>query len=68
MRLLFAWGVFIPLSYVLAFPLGGGVRGAWAGAMVYLASLAAVYLLRFRSGRWKGLSVQPEEKPLPVGG
>ena len=53
MRLVFAWGLFLPLAYVLAFPLGGGVRGAWAGAMVYLAGLGLVYFLRFRSGRWK---------------
>ena len=57
MRLFFAWGMFIPLAYLLAFPLGYGVRGAWAGAMVYLAGLALVYLLRFRSGRWKRLAV-----------
>ena len=61
MRLLFAWGLFIPLAYLLAFPLGGGVRGAWAGAMVYLASLAVVYLLRFRSGRWKRIAAQVGE-------
>ena len=54
MRLLFAWGLFLPLSYVLGFTLNGGVRGAWAGAMVYLASLAFVYLWRFRSKRWQG--------------
>lgn len=53
MRLIFAWGMFIPLAYLLAFPLGGGVRGAWVGAMVYLAGLGLVYFLRFRSGRWK---------------
>ena len=53
MRLVFAWGLFLPLAYLLAFPLGGGIRGAWAGAMVYLAGLGLVYFLRFRSGRWK---------------
>ncbi len=52
-RLVCAWGLFLPLAYLFAFPLGGGVRGAWAGAMVYLIALALAYLLRFRSGRWK---------------
>ena len=61
MRLFFAWGMFIPLAYLLAFPLGYGVRGAWAGAMVYLAGLALVYLLRFRSGRWKRIGVTSDE-------
>jgi MATE family multidrug resistance protein len=53
MRLFMAWGIFLPLAYVLIFPLEGGIRGAWASAMVYLAGLALAYLLRFRSGRWK---------------
>lgn len=61
MRLVFAWGLFLPLAYVLGFTLNGGVRGAWAGAMVYLASLALVYLLRFRSKRWQGRVVVSEE-------
>lgn len=52
-RLVCACGLFLPLAYLFAFPLGGGVRGAWAGAMVYLVALALAYLLRFRSGRWK---------------
>ncbi len=54
-RLVFAWGLFLPLAYLLAFPLDGGVRGAWTGAMIYLVGLGLVYLLRFRSGRWKRL-------------
>ncbi len=66
MRLFFAWGMFIPLSYLLAFPLGYGVRGAWAGAMVYLAGLALIYLLRFRSGRWKRLDVGVERRASAV--
>ena len=63
MRLVFAWGLFIPLAYLLAFPLGGGVSGAWAGAMVYLGSLALVYFLRFRSGRWKEKTIQANVVP-----
>ena len=52
-RLVCAWGLFLPLAYLFAFPLGGGVRGAWAGAMVYLIALALAYFWRFRSGRWQ---------------
>ena len=71
-RLVCAWGLFLPLAYVLAFPLGLGVRGAWGGAMVYLIVLAAVYYLRFRSGRWqrsfKGAesSGEPEIQAAPL--
>ena len=56
-RLIFAWGVFLPLSWFLAFPLDGGVRGAWIGAMVYLLGLGVIYFVRFRSGRWKKIEV-----------
>jgi MATE family multidrug resistance protein len=61
-RLVCAWGLFLPLAYLFAFPLGGGVRGAWAGAMVYLVALALAYLWRFRSGRWQAAfrAVDPE--------
>jgi MATE family multidrug resistance protein len=62
-RLVCAWGIFLPLAYLFAFPLGGGVRGAWAGAMAYLITLALAYLVRFRSGRWKTLKVAPEVAP-----
>lgn len=61
MRFIFAWGVFIPLSWLFAFPLGGGVRGAWFGAMVYLVSLSVVYFLRFRSGAWKSALIRTPE-------
>lgn len=62
-RLVCAWGIFLPLAYLFAFPLGGGVRGAWVGAMAYLVALALAYLLRFRSGRWKNLKVTPKAAP-----
>ena len=68
-RLVCAWGLFLPLAYVFAFPLDLGVRGAWSGAMVYLFVLALVYFLRFRSGRWqrsfKG-SGEPEVQVAPL--
>ena len=68
-RLVCAWGLFLPLAYVFAFPLKLGVRGAWGGAMVYLIVLALVYLLRFRSGRWQASfkgSTEPEVQAAPL--
>lgn len=52
-RLLLGWGAFLPLAWLLALPLGGGVQGAWLGALLYLGGRGLVYFLRFRSGRWK---------------
>lgn len=52
-RAILAWGGFIPLVWLLIFPLNQGIWGAWLGALIYLGCLAVVYFLRFRSGRWK---------------
>jgi len=56
-KLIGAWGVFLPLAWLFAFPLNGGIRGAWIAAVVYLTALGLVYLIRFRSGRWKTIEV-----------
>ncbi len=56
-RSLLAWGVFIPLVWVLIFPLQAGIWGAWVGALIYLFGLSVVYLIRFRSGRWQTIQL-----------
>ena len=56
-KLIFAWGLFLPSAWFLAFPLEGGIRGAWIGALLYLFSLSLMYFLRFRSGRWKAIQL-----------
>lgn len=49
-----AWLVFLPVTYVVAFTLGGGPVTAWLGANVYMAFLAIVTTLRWRSRAWQG--------------
>jgi MATE family multidrug resistance protein len=56
-RALFAWGVFIPLVWVLIFPLETGVWGAWLAALFYLGGLGAIYLIRFRSEHWRTIEL-----------
>ena len=56
-RILLAWGLFIPLTWVILFRLDGGVWGAWFSALVYLTTLALLYLFRFRAGRWKQIDL-----------
>ncbi len=56
-KILFGWGVFLPLTWLLAFKLDGGVVGAWAAAIVYLSGLAIIYFLRFRAGTWKTIEI-----------
>ena len=56
-RTVMGWAVFIPLVALIVFRFGGGVRDAWIGALVYLGGLGLIYLLRFRSGRWKTIEL-----------
>ncbi|MBX3015091.1 MAG: MATE family efflux transporter [Caldilineaceae bacterium] len=56
-RSLLAWGLFIPLVWVMIFPLQTGIWGAWLGALIYLLTLAAVYVFRFRAGHWKTIQL-----------
>lgn len=59
-KTILAWGMFIPLSWLFAFPLKGGLAGAWIAALIYLGGLGFVYLWRFRSGKWKTISLEAE--------
>jgi len=59
-RLAIAWAVFAPGSWVSVRVLGGGDVAAVAWLVAYLALLALVLLLRFRSGAWRHiLLVEP---------
>jgi MATE family multidrug resistance protein len=44
------WGVGLPASYALAFPLGFGGEGLWAGLVVGLSVAACLLMWRF----WRG--------------
>lgn len=52
-RTILAWGFFIPLVWVMIYPLQTGIWGAWVGALVYLGGLGLLYFWRFRGGKWK---------------
>jgi MATE family multidrug resistance protein len=52
-RIAVAWAVFVPGSWISVRVLGGGDVAAVAWLVAYLALLAAVLLLRFRSGAWR---------------
>ena len=56
-RFVLAWGLQVPLAYLLGFTLGFGLTGAWLGAMVYIIALAAILVLRFRSGAWQSIEI-----------
>lgn len=48
-----SWLLFVPLALLLAYPLGLGMPGGWAGGVIHFAVLNAILTLRFRSGVWK---------------
>ena len=56
-RSILAWGLFIPLVWLLIFPLEAGIWGAWLGALIYLGGIAIIYFFRFRSGYWKTIEI-----------
>lgn len=56
-RSILALGLFLPLAWTLLFIFEAGVGGGWLGAVTYLGSKTAIYLIRFRSGRWKNIEV-----------
>jgi MATE family multidrug resistance protein len=53
----FAWAVRLPVVYVAAILLGGGVFGAWAGELVYLLALTWAFTARFRAGNWRTVAI-----------
>ncbi len=60
-RLVLAWFFFVPASYFGVQVLEGGDMVAIAAMIVYLALLAALLSVRFRSGVWRTLElVEPE--------
>jgi MATE family multidrug resistance protein len=51
------WGLFLPLAWLLAVTLEGGLTGAWLGGLIHILVLALVLVLRFRSGAWKRIRI-----------
>ena len=56
-RAIMAWGMFLPLVWLLAFQLDLGIWGAWVGAFIYLGGLGVVYFFRFRRGHWQRIQI-----------
>jgi MATE family multidrug resistance protein len=54
---LLAWLLRLPLVWLLAFALEGGVVGAWYAEFGFVLALAAVLGWRLRSGAWKAVRI-----------
>lgn len=52
-----SWTVFLPGAWLFGIALGGGVMGAWLGALCHVTALALGLLLRLRSGAWRSVRI-----------
>jgi MATE family multidrug resistance protein len=66
-RLVIAWLVFAPGSWLAVGPLQGGPIAAILSVVGYLAALAIVLFLRFRSGAWRRIDLTGTHTPLVAG-
>ena len=57
MRVSLAWGLFLPLAWLLGVRLGGGLTAAWLGGALYVTVLAGILVFRFRSGAWRTIRI-----------
>jgi MATE family multidrug resistance protein len=52
-----AWALRLPLVWLFAHALGGGVVGAWYAEFVFIGALTLALVQRFRSGAWAGVRI-----------
>jgi MATE family multidrug resistance protein len=57
LMIILAWGVFAPMTYLLAFPAGLGIDGAWIAVVVFIAANGIGLHYRQRSGKWLAMRV-----------
>lgn len=50
--ILINWIVFVPLAYLFAIPLNGGILGAWLAMPFYVILYTSAMLLKFNFGSW----------------
>jgi multidrug resistance protein, MATE family len=62
-----AWLLWVPGVMVIVLVLGLGLLSMWAWASVFVAVLAAGYIVRFRGGKWKTIEVIESPPPPPAG-
>lgn len=63
-RIVIAWLIFMPGSYLSVRHLGWGDVGAVSWVVLYLALLAGTLWLRFRAGVWRRIDLTAVEAPL----
>jgi MATE family multidrug resistance protein len=59
-RIVLAWFVFTPISWIAVLKLGGGVYTVMSALIGYLALLAGAFTWRFLSGKWREIDMVGE--------
>ena len=57
MRVILAWAVFAPSAFIVVEVFDGGVIGAMICLVIYVALLAVLLAVRFKSGAWKKIQL-----------
>ena len=52
-----AWGILLPLGYLLTFTAGFGYVGAWSAAAIHLAIIGSIFFWRFASEAWRKIDI-----------
>ena len=56
-EVMISWGLFIPVTYLLAIVLGWGLYGAWGAVAMYLVLYAVVCSLKFSGRSWQKVRI-----------
>ena len=56
-RFALAWGLFVPLAWLLGIHGDGGLTAAWLAGALYVIVLALYLIRRFRSGAWRSIRI-----------
>ena len=64
MHVIYAWVIFLPISYVLTYRLNKGLVGAWLGACVFIIIFGVTLLWRWRGHAWERIDIFAR-KPFP---
>jgi len=61
-----AWGVLLPLAYILTFPAGLGYKGAWAASAIHIAIVGTIFFWRFVGEAWHRIDIFAGAEPGPA--
>lgn len=56
-ELILHFSCLVPLSYLAGITFGLGLWGVWGALIFYITALAAVMMLKFRTGTWKKIDI-----------